>query len=172
MFQFRPYASLVFAMNKLPKIKDNSHGFYRRLIILPFNQRFEGKDADRMLKEKLLEEMDAIFNWALGGLDRLYENDGFTEPKKTMEMLAEYKKENNPILSFVEDCCDLSPDLNTSSEKLYNSYRSYVKEYGYEKLSRVQFFKEIYSEFPTLKKVRTGPRNNRVTWRSVCGLRA
>ena len=64
IFTFTPFARLVVAMNELPRVRDRSHGFYRRLLIIPFNKRFEGVKADRQLKHKLKKELDGIFLWA------------------------------------------------------------------------------------------------------------
>jgi putative DNA primase/helicase len=161
VFSFRPYARLVFAMNRMPQVKDTSHGFYRRLILVPFNRKFEGEDADRGLSNKLLAELDGIFLWALEGLARLYQNDGFTEPQSSRKRLAGYKRANNPVVAFVEDCCELEADASTKKQDLYKQFKDYCSDYGYSAGSDNEFFKELYPAYPTLRAARLGPREMR-----------
>jgi len=161
VFSFRPYARLVFAMNRMPQVKDTSHGFYRRLILVPFNRKFEGDDADKRLSYKLLAELDGIFLWALEGLDRLYRNDGFTEPQSSRKRLAGYKRANNPVVAFVDDCCELEADASTKKQDLYKQFKDYCSDNGYSAGSDNEFFKELYPAYPTLKAARLGPREMR-----------
>jgi putative DNA primase/helicase len=154
VFQFRPFARLVFAMNRMPRIKDTSHGFYRRLLILPFNRMFRKEEQDRQLRHKLVAEVDGIFQWALRGLDRLYDNDGFTEPQVVREALADYQRANNPLVAFVEDCCSLDTEFSTSKDTLYEKYKDYCDNYGFKAGSIGTFFKELYAQYPSLVSAR------------------
>ena len=161
VFNFRPYARLVFAMNRLPRVKDTSHGYYRRLLIVPFNRTFDGDNADRELSSKLLTELDGIFLWALQGLNRLYEKETFTEPPQVSKMLEEYKRANNPLVAFVEDSCELDMYATTSKEKIYEEYKAYAENYGYVAMSANIFFRELYAAFPDVKATRLGSRGHR-----------
>jgi putative DNA primase/helicase len=161
VFYFKPYARLVFAMNRIPQVKDNSYGFYRRFVIVPFNRSFKGKQADKQLASKLLTELDGIFLWALEGLDRLCQNDEFTQPTIGKEMIRDYQRANNTIVAFVEDCCELDPEASTEKQDLYMAYKQYCADYGYSALADISFFKELYAQYPKLEPVRLGPRTAR-----------
>jgi len=39
-FQFKPYCKLLFSTNNMPRVKDKTEGYFRRLLVLPFNQQF------------------------------------------------------------------------------------------------------------------------------------
>jgi len=153
-FDFRPVVRLIFACNRLPRVRDTSHGFYRRLIILPFERRFEGEDADRHLSKKLLAELDGIFLWALRGLKRLYQQGHFTESEVVDAALADYKRYNNPLMAFIEDSCQVDPAATTSKETLYSEYRKYSEKYGYSAFSRESFFRELYAAYQQLETAR------------------
>jgi len=154
VFEFRPFARLVFAMNRMPRIKDTSHGFYRRLLILPFDRVFKKEEQDRQLLKKLIQEIDGIFQWALKGLERLYGDDGFTEPKVVREALAAYERINNPVVAFIEDCCNLDTEFSTSKNTLYEAYRGYCEDYGFKPRSSSTFFRELYAKYPSLVSAR------------------
>jgi putative DNA primase/helicase len=71
-YSYKPFATLLFSFNNLPKTKDHSPGMKRKLVIIPFNRDFtsEGHD-DTSLTEKLAEEKAGIFAFAMKGLERL-----------------------------------------------------------------------------------------------------
>tara|TARA_B100002003_G_scaffold221411_1_gene224439 strand:- start:932 stop:1705 length:774 start_codon:yes stop_codon:yes gene_type:complete len=142
-FSFTPYARLIFAMNELPKSRDRSYGYYRRFLIVPFSKQFRGKNADRTLPNKLLEEIDGIFNWALVGLKRLFAQDGFTESKVLNEMIELYRRDNNPVITFIEEDCLVDSDETVSKKDLYAAYKDFCSENGYRSLNERHFFKEF-----------------------------
>jgi len=159
VFHFRPHARLIFAMNRMPSVKDTSYGFYRRLLMVPFNMIFAGEQADRQLAEKLLVELDGIFLWALEGLQRLYRNDSFTVPRASEKLLRDYMRANNPIISFVEEICELDSESATLKNTLYEEYAKYCQRYRYPAVSFSTFFRELYSAYSELRPARLGPRD-------------
>lgn len=127
-FDFNPVCRLIFGCNQLPRVKDSSHAFYRRLTIIPFNRRFEGDEADLDLADKLLTELDGIFMWALRGLHRLREQGRFTESEQAENELAEYRRFNNPLLAFIQDRCHLDAEVVVGKDTLFDAYKSYMEE--------------------------------------------
>lgn len=148
-FKFRPFARLVFSCNELPKnYVDRTEGFYRRLIIVPFNRQIDKNKIDKALKYKFQREKEGIFNWALEGLKRLYENNfEFSENELTDGVKKEYKRENNNVISFVEECCELDGLFSCSRIELYESYKEFCVEAGLKALSQIKFNKELEGNF-------------------------
>lgn len=154
-FNFKPFARLLFAMNELPRVRDKSFGFFRRLLIVPFNRQFTGAQADKTLPKSLMTEINGIFNWALSGLKRLFDQDGFTASNVIDEMVEKYKKENNPIISFVEDRCKAAPGLSIIKANLYENYKNFCAENGYKPLNNVHFFRELKNHVPQISEAKT-----------------
>lgn len=148
-FKFKPFARLVFSCNELPRnYVDRTEGFYRRLIIVPFNRQIEKNKIDKALKYKFQREKEGIFNWALEGLKRLYENNfEFSENELTDGVKKEYKRENNNVISFVEECCELDGLFSCSRIELYESYKEFCVEAGLKALSQIKFNKELEGNF-------------------------
>lgn len=148
-FKFRPFARLVFSCNELPKnYVDRTEGFYRRLIIVPFNRQIDKNKIDKALKYKFQREKEGILNWALEGLKRLYENNfEFSENELTDEVKKEYKRENNNVISFVEECCEIDSLFSCSRIELYESYKEFCGEAGLKALSHIKFNKELEGNF-------------------------
>ena len=62
------YAKMMFCLNELPKTNDISTGFYRRLLIAPFNVQISPNRINPNLpKENISNELPGIMNWFLEG---------------------------------------------------------------------------------------------------------
>ena len=148
-FKFKPFARLVFSCNELPRnYVDRTEGFYRRLIIVPFSRQIEKSKIDKALKYKFQREKEGIFNWALEGLKRLYENNfEFSENELTDGVKKEYKRENNNVISFVEECCELDGLFSCSRIEIYEAYKEFCVEAGLKTLSQIKFNKELEGNF-------------------------
>jgi len=164
-FSFYPIAKHVFSMNEVPVVTDRSFAFRRRLLVLQFSQRFTGPRADCNLQYQLDGELSGIFNWALLGLDRIMspavdDNNkplphggprGFTESKLMRESKTLFMRQINPIFTFTEECCLMDdPDLYISKTDLYKTYTHWCENSGLRRLSRIRFYSQILSDFPTL----------------------
>lgn len=148
-FKFKPFARLVFSCNELPRnYVDRTEGFYRRLIIVPFSRQIDKSKIDKSLKYKFQREKEGILNWALEGLKRLYENNfEFSENELTDGVKKEYKRENNNVISFVEECCEIDGLFSCSRIELYEAYKEFCVEAGLKALSQIKFNKELEGNF-------------------------
>ena len=135
-FYFAPYTRFVVAMNQLPRVNDTSHGFFRRVLLLPFNRVIQPHEQDRDLVRKLHEERAGIFVWALEGLQRLLKNDDFTKVPSSLSALEEFKQENNPVELFFRDIILLDengkvrPGGKVLIADIYQLYRDYCSATG------------------------------------------
>ena len=159
-FEFTPYCKLVFASNRLPRVLDNSDGFYRRFLPIQFKRQFlEGApDTDPYLEKKLLAERSEIFQWALVGLHRLLKNRMFTDSLETRDLLQNYRRLNSHVICFVEDLCTLDEGGHVQKTILYEKYRDYCRDSGNSPYAKQKFFRELYAAVTTLKSSR--PRAN------------
>ncbi len=104
-FTLEPKVKLWWSMNRLPAVVDTSGGFWRRVMVIPFNRSFERHERILNLSEQLHDELPGIFNWAMAGLQRLRNNGGFSIPQQVADQTAEYQHESNIVQLFVEDEC-------------------------------------------------------------------
>ena len=69
-FDFEPFCKLIYSTNRLPKMLDNSDGFFRKIMIIKFEGQFVKRDkADIFLKDKLLEELAGDIRLGVDGPD-------------------------------------------------------------------------------------------------------
>lgn len=102
-FDFEPYCKLAYSTNKLPKMLDNSDGFFRKIMIVKMTRQFvKAGNADIDLIGQLLAELPGIFAWSLNGLASLRDDGGFKESEAMKQSLDEYKTINNNVLYFIK----------------------------------------------------------------------
>ena len=100
----RDYARLLFNCNELPKEVENTHAFYRRFIIIPFDVTILPENQDKDLAKKIIEsELSGVFNYVINGLKRLLQNKCFTESAIINNQIKQYEIENDSVLLFLED---------------------------------------------------------------------
>ena len=76
---FQPTHKLVMVGNHMPEVRDMSHGMWRRMLLIPFNQVIPDTAQDPDLLVKLKAEGAGVLNWALTGL-RDYRKNGMAIP--------------------------------------------------------------------------------------------
>ena len=168
-FSFKSFARLIFSCNLIPlNYGDKSEGFFRRLIIIPFNQTIPEEQRDPNLINKLKDETNGIFLFALQGLKRLIANNyKFTISQANIDELNKYRTESSSVLSFIEDCCEIDNNASTNSEGLYISYKNYCTLNGFRDCSHNKLISELKSAYPTI----TNKRNTNGTLRIIKGIK-
>jgi P4 family phage/plasmid primase-like protien len=147
---FRPIAKHIFSMNDIPVITDRTNAFKRRLIVLKFNQVFEGETADKFLEEKLSKELPGILNWALEGLSLVLKNNRIFCSDQMEEDKNEFLRSLNPVLCFVEEVCELGEGFSVGRNELYHAYRQWSKSSGLQTLGKNKFYRQIRQDFPQI----------------------
>jgi len=164
-FQFKPYCKLLFSTNNMPRVGDKSEGYYRRLLILPFNRQFNKEERDHKLKYKIASsELDGIFLWALNGLKRLRDRGYFEESASMLNVKDEYRKENNNVIIFVEEMCVLDAHDDISKDDLYQAYNNWCLDSGYRPLSKITFGRELIRQYASVNKGRSSFAR---TWKGI-----
>lgn len=145
-FMYKPYVKLLFSANEIPRTKDKTGAVLRRLVIIPFNAKFDknAPDYDPYIVYKLKTEqaMEYLIKLGIEGLKRVIRNNEFTQSTKVKQALESYKIDNNPILSFIKDM-GIDNIENESNQEVYKRYRVYCVENGYTELSLRNFSAEI-----------------------------
>lgn len=145
------YAKLMFNCNLLPREVEQSEGFFRRFLIVPFTTKIEESERDPELAAKIIaQELPAVFNWVLQGLRRLLKAKAFTECETARAALEAYRKESNSVLMFVEEY-NLQPGTDSTADRtalkdLYNAYNWYCRQSGYFPMGKSTFNKQMQAQ--------------------------
>ncbi len=115
--------------NEMPTLYDSSNAINTRFLILTLSNSFLGKE-DMTLSDKLEAELPSIAKWAVEGYQRLKARGKFLEPESSMKARDDWYEENNPLVQFVEDCCELDADARTEMGALYEVYKNWSELRG------------------------------------------
>lgn len=152
-FSFQPFSRLLFSCNNLPRnYGDKSEGFYRRLIIVRFPNAVPESRKDTSLFTSFQAEVDGILSYALVGLKRLMASRyKFSESDNARNELAQYRMENNSVLSFINECCAIDAEGAVDKSELYNRYKEYCKAAGFSPFSTTNFNRDMETSFPSVQ---------------------
>ena len=128
-FTFTSKIKLVFATNTLPRVKDFSEGFWRRVRIVNFDRYFppeKRKPREELLGE-LKRELPGILNFALEGLKQ-YHKLGLKPPIKVIHATKEYRIEEDEVARWLQDCVDQAADNKITTKEAYQSFMNWFEE--------------------------------------------
>jgi putative DNA primase/helicase len=163
-FTFVPMAKFWLVFNHFPKVKDESEGFWRRVLVIPFLHQFLKDKRDNKLLAKLKEEAEGILKWLVEGA-RKWKEQGLDTPAIVTQVSEQYRQESDVLAEFIEDCCVLDADASTASGKLWNEYlRWQTRQNDGDGLDRTTFGRKL--EARGLKKERVGQERTR-GWRGI-----
>lgn len=129
-FQLKPECKIWWAMNNYPRVADTSEGFWRKIKVVPFRASFDGKNRDTNLREKLLNELPGILNWALEGLHLLV-RDGWHRCEAIDEATDVYRRSNDVEQVFIDYRCVVGETYTVMAEQLYNTYKQWCFDTGH-----------------------------------------
>ena len=134
-FTMRNYAKLIFNVNKLDDADvENTNGFGRRLLFIPFEEVIEKKDQDKNLHKTILENKSGVMNWIVEGIEEVLKNEEIYISEKCENFLDNFKRESNPIQLFIEisNFVKTSKDSNEimDFQQMYEMYKEFCKKQG------------------------------------------
>lgn len=132
-FLLTDYAKLIFNCNELPMDIEQTHAYFRRLIIIPFDVTIPEEEQDRELPQKIISsELSGVFNWILDGLNRLLSQKKFSDSEIVSKQLEDYRNQSDSVRIFLDDRGYIQSETSTILQNdLYRWYRDYCKEFGY-----------------------------------------
>ena len=157
-FSYVPTHTLVLYTNHLPRVGAIDQGTWRRLIVIPFNAKIEGKADIKNYSDFLFKTAGgAVLSWIIEGAKRVIaSNYKIVQPKVVQDAIQKYKENNDWLAHFLDDCCEVGDDFEAKSGEFYNAYRSYCLQMGEYTRSTTDFYSALESTGVVRKRTRTG----------------
>jgi putative DNA primase/helicase len=147
-FEYVPQFKLVLSFNNKPYIRGQDEGIWRRLILIPFEQRFvdeelldknpHAKPKIKNLDKAMRKEASGILNWMLDGY-RLWAETGLKIPEKIRAITDEYRQDSNPIYDFLSSWCVRDPKGTIQAKRCYTAYKLWCSDNGVDPISFTAF---------------------------------
>lgn len=157
-FSYVPTHTLVLYTNHLPRVGAIDQGTWRRLIVIPFNAKIEGKADIKNYSDFLFKTAGgAVLSWIIEGAKRVIASDyKIVQPRVVQDAIQKYKENNDWLAHFLDDCCEVGDDFEAKSGEFYNAYRSYCLQMGEYTRSTTDFYSALESTGVVRKRTRTG----------------
>lgn len=142
MIEFPETHTLWIDANHKPGVRGQDNAIWNRLALIPFDITIPKSEQDPNLGAKLLAEAEGILAWAVQGAVRWY-SEGLQRPQEVNEAVAVWRAESDPLKDFLEEFCDLKPDLWCLSGPLWQKYEAWAESSGIDPLTRSVFNKRL-----------------------------
>jgi len=166
-FEFKNYAKNTFACNKIPEIKidGDDAAYYRRWLPIPCDNQIQKDEQDPFLFNKLTtpQEMSGLLNWALEGLQRIFNQGKFSFNKDWKEVKALMEKHSNHLSAFVQDCLEECSGAKMGKEEMWHLYEAYSIKHRLKRLTKAQLGRRLTN---TARFISDGHKDFRY-WKNV-----
>jgi putative DNA primase/helicase len=154
-------ARIQMAGNNLPNFGTHTGAIVTRLLIVPFDVSFVGKE-DRKLTPKLEKELAGIVNWSLDGLANLRKRGEFVEPEDSELAKKRLVYASDPIHGLVEEKCVVKAGAGVDKTVLYDVYQTYCRATGAYPVAMNKFSERLMGAYPAIIASKHGPEDKRV----------
>lgn len=145
--QFKPSHTLFLLTNHKPHANADDFAFWERMVLLPFDLSFVDREpenenerrADPTLPSKLEAELPGILAWMVRGCLE-WQRMGIAPPAAVKEAVSGYRKEEDTIGDFIEECCVIDPNLSVSSTEIYSAFEEWWKTNVSNKIPKQKWF--------------------------------
>ncbi len=106
--------------------------FFNRVLYFPFmNKPISPDEEDKHLADKLYDERDGIFTWAIEGLQRYIENNGnFPFAHESDRLLYKNLSMYCPEKFFVDTCLKIENERYESTSAIKKAFEMFCEELG------------------------------------------
>ena len=158
--EFQPFTRLLASAARVPHSDDNSLGYLRRWLAVPFDTSLNESDLDPALLEKLTtpEELSGLLNRAVAEHRRLLDGGRLTESEKMVVAKDEFDQASDSTRLFLEECVEeSSPYDEVNRTELYNSYKDWCVFNRINPVSPQRLYKSVWDIF----RIKTHKRTDR-----------
>lgn len=157
--RFDPTHKLFVMTNTQPEAPPNDKAFWERLHLIPFDISFVNRepqdDHERRaildLDRQILKEESGILAWLVRGC-LLWQRDGLNPPYSILEASEEYRRREDLLADFIDECCIIEPGAKEKASKLYARFVTwYNANIGKKEWTGTRFGKQLTMKFSKTK---------------------
>ena len=128
-FEYSPQFKLFIAGNHRPALRSVDEAIRRRFQLIPFTVTIPPAERDETLTEQLKAEWPGILAWMIEGC-LAWQRQGLNPPNAVLVATAEYLEGEDAILAWIEEACELGPQLHAKASDLYCSWTGWANSNG------------------------------------------
>ncbi|WP_288639042.1 DNA primase family protein [uncultured Lentilactobacillus sp.] len=140
--------TVIQSCNGLPNFH-NKGGTMRRMIIVPFNNHFEGSNDNWDIRDDYMSRQDVLQYVLYRALQLDFKK--FDVPTVSKQALSEFEKDNDPLIGFREFFLSLEVD-KIPTYYVYEYYKKYCQINGLKALGQNKFIRRLLPLIPDYAK--------------------
>ncbi|MFD1126271.1 phage/plasmid primase, P4 family [Lentilactobacillus raoultii] len=141
--------TIIQSCNGLPNFH-NKGGTMRRIIIVPFNNHFDGSNDNWQIKDDYLTRSDVLEYVLYRALQLDFEK--FDIPDASKEALNNFEIDNDPLIGFKKTFFDELNINKVPTYYLYEYYKKYCQNNGLKPLGKAKFVRRFMKLNPDYEK--------------------
>lgn len=160
-FEFAPTHKIQLLTNHKPQVKGQDLGIWRRVQLVPYTVTFGSVEQfaagthqrvrDTELMARLRAELEGVLAWRVRGAVE-WAQSGLQAPDVVLSASETYKREQDRIGQFVEECCEVGQEfseaLTDGMGGLYPAFQTWCKDAGIFAMSKQRFVDEVLRVLP------------------------
>ena len=159
--EFQPFTRLLASANRVPRSADDSLGYLRRWLAVPFDTTLDDTTLDRDILDKLTtpEELSGLLNRAVAGYRQLLEGGGaLIESEKMARAKDDFDQASDSTRLFLAECVEeCSPYDEIARTELYNAYKDWCALNRLNPVSAHRLYNSVWEIF----RIKTHKRHGR-----------
>ena len=171
-FDFNPFATWIGGINKFPKTRDKTWGFFRRWIVIPWNKNYETNSQFEVKKQRLWTEaqtVSRIISDAISLYITAYLQGSFSVPDVAKELQREMFQSANSVITWLDNETQKPSDnMDTDLTQIltradaYAAYEEYCRQHNRDAENNRNFLETLRSQgFDCDKKITIGGARKR-----------
>lgn len=151
--KFNPTHKLLLLTNHKPHVSGDDFAFWERIRLIPFEISYVDREpqvrneryADKDLFEKLKKEASDILSLLVWG-SLMYQKYGLVPPRIVQEATSEYRRDEDLIGEFIEECFQIGEDLEEGATEIYDRFVEWFElNIGTKKIPKQKSFGHLLS---------------------------
>ena len=159
--EFRPFTRLIASTNRVPRSADNSLGYLRRWLVVPFDTEFKDRDFDHSLLDMITtpQELSGLLNRAVEGYHTVLSGNAIRQGARINEANEQFLLDSDSTRIFFDERvqeCSLSEHVDRT--ELYGAYKSWCDVHRFRPATAHQFYNSVWDVFRIETFMTTGRR--------------
>jgi putative DNA primase/helicase len=139
--EFRPSHLPLMITNHLPQVPADDPALWARLLVVPFNVSFLGRE-DPTLPDRLELELPGVLAWAVAGYQDYMQQrpqPRLNPPEAVTVATNLYQESSDAVAQFIEDKCLTGPHFYVRSNDLWHAWTEWCRGSSEEPGDRRKF---------------------------------
>jgi putative DNA primase/helicase len=174
--RFKPTHKLFLQTNTQPEAPPNDKAFWERFHLIPHDISFVNREPQNEyerraildLGDQLRKEASGILAWLVKGCLE-WQRVGLNPPRTILEASEEYRRREDLLADFIDECCFLEPGAHEKASILYARFITwYNSNIGKKEWSGTKFGKNLSMKFSKTKSNGCNIYHGIALWPTQC----